>query len=178
MSSYQGNRKINRNSSHKSSKKHSGRKSSKKSSKRHSSHKNYKNLNKMIDNVISDFNEPSKTNQNKDMPRMANGLYNPLNLDYDPMHVQYMVPQTNMDHIKQYSLGAQQMIQGPQMSGLSQMYQGMSQDQNEMMQMQQPMMQMEQPMMQMQQPMMQMPQMGGAPVLADFSRLNISLAHM
>jgi hypothetical protein len=145
----------------------------------------------MIDSVISDINEPRKTKQNKDMPRMANGLYNPLNIDYDPMHVQYMVPQTNMDHLKQYSLGAQQMTQGPQMSGLSQMFQGMSQEmpqmqQPEMMmpQMQQPMMQMPQ-MEQMEQPMMQHPemqmpqmQMGGAPVLADFSRLNISLAHM
>jgi hypothetical protein len=197
MSSYQGNRKITRKSSRKSSKRRSSRKSSKKSSKRRSSRKNYKNINQMVESVISDINEskPRKTKQNKDMPQMVNGLYNPMNIDYDPLHVQYMVPQTNMEHLKKYTLNAQQMTQGSQMNGLSQMFQGMPQMQQPMMQMpqmQQPMMQMQPEMEQMQQPMMQMPQMqpemeqmqqpmmqmGGAPVLADFSRLNISLAHM
>jgi hypothetical protein len=203
MPSYQGNRKINKKSSRKSSKGRSSRKSSRKSSKRRSS----KNFNKMIDSVISDMNEmkPMEDTNQKNMPKTANGLFNPMNIDYDPMHVQYMVPQTNMEHLKQYSLGSQQMTQGPQMNGLSQMFQGMQQtmpqmqqpemmipqmQQPEMMmpQMQQPEMmmpQMQQPQMQqpqMQQPEMMMPQEGGStsgiPQLADFSRLNISLAHM
>jgi hypothetical protein len=201
MPSYQGNRKINKKSSRKSSKGRSSRKSSRKSSKRRSS----KNFNKMIDSVISDMNEmkPMEDDNQKNMPKTANGLFNPMNIDYDPMHVQYMVPQTNMEHLKQYSLGSQQMTQGPQMNGLSQMFQGMQMpqmdhpqmdhpqmQQPEMMmpQMQQPQMQQPEMMMpqmqqpQMQQPQMMMPQEGGStsgiPQLADFSRLNISLAHM
>lgn len=122
--SYNGKRKINRsNSKKRRSKSRSGRK--------------YKG----DDMINSEFMNNLNINQQQQTIQHSNGsqIQNPFNLDYDPMHVQYLVPFNGeqMNQVQNYNLGFEQMTQGPQMNGLSSMFPQQNQPQmmNEQMMM-------------------------------------------
>ena len=150
--SYNGRRKI----------KGKSKKRSKKSSKRRTSRKNTSKGYDMIDTeFMSNLNMNMKNQQQPN-----NGLMNPNNLDYDPLHVQYLAPfnGNQQNQMGQFNIGFDQMTQGQQMNGLSSMFpQQMGQqmmDPSQMMMGQQQMMDPSQMMMAQQQMMGQQGQMG------------------
>jgi hypothetical protein len=91
-----------------------------------------------------------------------NSLQNPNNLDFDPLHVNYITPKYENLNINNYGINYDKLSQGPQTNGLSS-YKNPTSIQSQipqMPQMQMPQMQMPQMQMpQMQMPQMQMPQM-------------------
>ena len=144
--------KGSRNIKGKQSKRKSSRKSSRNSS-RNSSRRNSKNTQNetFVDDILSDMPKASVNLTKMDHAmgnRKTNGLINLGNMEYDPLHIQYLVSpgNNNMSHLNNYSYSVDQITgQQQQMMG-----------QPMMPQMNQPMMpQMNQPMMsQMNQPMM------------------------
>ena len=145
---YKGSRNIKGKTSRKSSKSRSRRSS-----------RNNSKINKeetFVEAILSDMPRPS-TNLTKMDQAMGNrtqtGLINPQNLQYDPLHIQYMVQQNNdMSHLNKYAYSADQIMGNPSM-GQQQMMPPMGQPQM-MPQMGQPQMGQPQMMPQMGQPMM------------------------
>ena len=145
------------------------KKSSRKSSKRaHDEDNQYENK----------YNVPQ---QQMAQANYMNDLQNPYNLEFDPLHVNYITPSFKNLNLNNYGVSADQLSMGPQVNSMynastkdfsmmpqQQMMQQMPQQQMMQQQMpQQQMMapmqqQMEQPMMGMgQQPLEQMTQSGG-----------------
>jgi hypothetical protein len=151
---YKGSRNIKGKTTRKSSK-NSSRRSSRNNS------KNNSKINKeetFVEAILSDMPRPSTSLTKMDQAmgnRNQNGLINPQNLDYDPLHIQYMVQQKNdMSHLNKYAYSADQIMGGQQMMpqmGQQQMMPQMGQQQMMPQMGQQQMMpqmgQMEQPMM-------------------------------
>ena len=133
------------------------RKSSKTKSRRTS--RNNSKINKeetFVEAILSDMPRPSAnlTKMDQAMGNRSNtGLMNPQNLEYDPLHIQYMVQQNNdRSHLNKYAYSADQIMGNPSM-GQPQMMPPMGQPQM-MPQMGQPQMGQPQMMPQMDQPMM------------------------
>ena len=113
---YKGSRNIKGKSSRKNS-----RRSSRRSSRRDSSRNN--NGETFVEAILSDMPKASAGLTKMDQAmgnRTQTGLINPQNIEYDPLHIQYMVQQSNdMSHLNKYAYSADQ-IMGNQM-GSSQM---------------------------------------------------------
>lgn len=130
---------------------------SKKSSKR--SKKNYSSSEDSQEDPMDQMQSMQQMQPMQQMNQMG-GLQNPYNLEYDPLHINYITPQYNDLKFNNYGVSTDQLMNGNQMNSLSLQNHNMPQMGNSM-QMQQPMMQ-QQMMQPMQQQMMQqmMPQMG------------------
>jgi hypothetical protein len=151
-STYKGSRNIKGKSSRKSSRSKSRRNSRSRS-------KNTKEET-FVEAILSDMPRASGNLTKMDQAmgnRTQTGLINPQNIEYDPLHIQYMVQQSNdMSHLNKYAYSADQ-IMGNQM-GAPQMMSQMGAPQ--MM----PQMGAPQMMPQMGAPQM-MPQMGAQPMM-------------
>jgi hypothetical protein len=105
---YKGSRNIKGKSSRKSSKRRSSRKSS----------RNQNNGETFVEAILSDMPRANSNLTKMDHAmgnRTQSGLMNPHNLEYDPLHIQYMVQQNNdMSHLNKYAYSADQ-IMGNQM---------------------------------------------------------------
>jgi len=131
------------------------RKNSKKSS-RKSSRRSHKNTEER-DQYEQKYTVPQQQQQS-----YMNELQNPYNLEFDPLHVNYITPSFKNLNLNNYGVSADQLSMGPQSNSMYNAsmkdFSMMPQQMPQMQQMQQQMMpQMSQPMMmqeQMQQPMM------------------------
>ena len=98
----------------------SSRKSSRRNSRGSSRRANSKNANEetFVEAILSDMPKPSANLTKMDQAmgnRTQTGLINPQNIEYDPLHIQYMVQQSNDNsHLNKYAYSADQ-IMGNQM---------------------------------------------------------------
>jgi len=91
-----------------------GRKGSRKGSKGRNN-----NVDSFIDSVLGDFSAPTQQTQ------QMNGLLNPMNLQYDPLHVNFMVSPSGQSAPSQFDMSAMGMMGGQMNNGLAQQFQGM-----------------------------------------------------
>jgi hypothetical protein len=91
-----------------------GRKGSRKGSKGRNN-----NVDSFIDSVLGDVSMPKQQT-----PQM-NGLSNPMNLQYDPLHVNFMVSPNGKSAPSQFDMSAMGMMGGQMNNGLAQQFQGM-----------------------------------------------------
>jgi len=91
-----------------------GRKGSRKGSKGRSN-----NVDSFIDSVLGDVSMPKQQT-----PQM-NGLSNPMNLQYDPLHVNFMVSPNGKSAPSQFDMSAMGMMGGQMNTGIAQQFQGM-----------------------------------------------------
>ena len=100
----------------------SRRTSSKSRSRRNSRSKSRTNKSEtFVEAILSDMPRQNVNLTKMDQAmgnRSQNGLINPQNIEYDPLHIQYMVQQSNdMSHLNKYAYSADQIMGGPQMGG-------------------------------------------------------------
>jgi hypothetical protein len=103
-----------RKGSKKSRKGRKGRKGSRKTSKGRNT-----NVDSFIDSVLGDVSTPKQQTQ------QMNGLSNPMNLQYDPLHVNFMVSPSGKSAPSQFDMSAMGMMGGQMNNGLAQQFQGM-----------------------------------------------------
>jgi hypothetical protein len=89
-----------------------GRKGSRKSS------KGIPQVDSFIDSVLGDIKSQAQSEQ-------MNGLSNPMNLQYDPLHVNFMVSPNGQSASSQFDMSAMGMMGGQMNNGLVQQFQGM-----------------------------------------------------
>jgi hypothetical protein len=110
--------KKSRSGSKRKGSKGSKRKGSKGSKRKGRKSKGRENVDGFINSVLSDV---MPQNQGQRM----NGLSNPMNLQYDPLHVNFMVSSNGQSAPSQFDMSAMGMMGGQMNNGLAQQFQGM-----------------------------------------------------
>lgn len=158
---FSGVRKINKSDKKSSKSRNNSKNNSRNNSKSNKkSSKSNSTINNFVNAMMNDINIPEPEQQTN---VMQNGLQNPYNIEYDPLHVHYMMPQSSMDHLKQFSFNYDNVTNGVQNNNLSQMFSGKNMGEEHSLSGQSSMPQMAMPQMSVPQmgiPQMSVPQMG------------------